>query len=284
MSRLVPLLCAACAVGIGLTAWCQLAAGTTDVTIPKGKPVAKKEVATDASEQLRKARMACSVAALDGYIADFAKQATAKPTKELWHNLAEAYLERALQRTHLRGMAPGEATFEELPADFAGDLKAGLEAVAKAREFGDETGELFRVEAGLMSQHITGWSSAIAWNGKIAAALEAAVTRIADDPQLHVALGLRKLFAPTWLGNDPAKALEHFEFADKVNGDERPAVFAAMASYLQKKRQQAITWLERAVAKNPDNKFARVVLGRLRRGEDKPFARNVTEEELSAGK
>ncbi|MFT4840771.1 MAG: tetratricopeptide (TPR) repeat protein [Planctomycetota bacterium] len=284
MSRLVPLLCAACAVGIGLTAWSQLDAGTTNVTIPKGEPAPKDEVATDASAQLRKARMACTVAALDSYIAVFSTQATAKPSKELWHNLAEAYLERALQRTHLHGMAPGAPTFEELPTDFAGDLKAGLEAVAKARELGDETGELFRIEAGLMSQHITGWRSALAWNGKIAAALATAVKRVADDPQVHVALGLRKLFAPTWLGNDPAKALEHFEFADKADGDERPAVFAAMASYLQKKRQQAITWLERAVAKNPDNKFARVVLGRLRRGEDNPFARNVTEAELAAGK
>ncbi|MFT4515651.1 MAG: tetratricopeptide (TPR) repeat protein [Planctomycetota bacterium] len=284
MSRLVPILCVACVVGIGLTAWSQLTAGTSDVTIPNGDQAPAKEVATNATEQLRTARMACTVAALDSYIDTFAKEATAKPRKELWHNLAEAYLERALQRTHLRGMAPGEPTFEELPADFAGDLKSGLDAVAKARKLGDDTGELFRIEAGLMSQHITGFGSAIKWNSKIAAALETAVERIADNPQLHTALGLRKLFAPKFWGNDPAKALEHFEFADSIDGDERPAVFAAMASYLQKKRQQAITWLERAVKKNPDNKFARVVLQRLRRGEDKPFARNVTEAELAAGK
>jgi tetratricopeptide (TPR) repeat protein len=283
MSRIISILCAACAIGIGFTAWSQLTTNATDVTVPKGNPAPKKELVTDASEQLREARMACTLAALNGYIETFTKKASAKPHKELWHNLAEAYLERALQRTHLHGMAPGEPTFEELPADFANDLKSGLDAVAKARELGDETGELFRIEAGLMSQHITGWRSALAWNGKIGAALKTAVNRIADDPQLHVALGLRKLFAPAFLGNDPAKALEHFEFADKTDGDERPALFAAMASYLQKKRQQAITWLERAVKKNPKNKFARVVLGRLRRGEDKPFARNVTEEEL-AGK
>ena len=283
MSRIISILCAACAIGIGFTAWSQLTTNATDVTVPKVNPAPKKELVSYASEQLREARMACTLAALNGYIETFTKKASAKPQKELWHNLAEAYLERALQRTHLHGMAPGEPTFEKLPADFANDLKSGLDAVAKARELGDETGELFRIEAGLMSQHITGWRSALAWNGKIGAALKTAVNRIADDPQLHVALGLRKLFAPAFLGNDPAKALEHFEFADKTDGDERPALFAAMASYLQKKRQQAITWLERAVKKNPKNKFARVVLGRLRRGEDKPFARNVTEEEL-AGK
>ena len=238
MSRLVPILCAACLVGIGLTAWSQLSAGNTTVVIPKGGPAPKKAAATETAEQLRKARMACSVAALDRCIEAFQAQVAAKPDKAVWHHLAEAYLERALTPTHLRGMAPGEPTFEELPTDFAGDLKAGLEAVAKARELGDETGELFRIEAGLMSQ----------------------------------------------LGNDPEKALEHFEFADKADGDERPAVFAAMANYLQSKRQKAIAWLERAVEKNPDNKFARVVLGRVRRGEDNPFGRNVTEEEVAAGK
>ena len=47
-------------------------------------------------------------------------------------------------------------------------------------------------------------------------------------------------------------------------GDD-PAVFAAMASYLQQKRQQAIGWMEQAVAKNPQNRFARVVLQRRSR-------------------
>ena len=61
-------------------------------------------------------------------------------------------------------------------------------------------------------------------------------------------------------------------------------MFAAMASYLQKKRQQAIAWLERAVKKNPENKFARVMLRRLQRGEEAPFARKVTEAELTAAK
>ena len=79
-------------------------------------------------------------------------------------------------------------------------------------------------------------------------------------------------------------ALEHFTFAAEASDDERPAVFAAMATYLQHKRQQAIAWLQRAVAKNPDNKFARVVLQRLRRGEEDPFGRDVTASELAAAK
>lgn len=284
MSRLVPILCTVCVAGIALTAWSQLSASDATVDVPTTGTVPTKPVTTDASEQLRKARMHCSVAALDQLIGDLVTQVASNASKEQWHYLAEAYLERALQRTHLRGMAPGEPTFAELPEDLADDLEAGLNAVNKARELGDQSGELFRIEAGLMSQHITGLGTALQWNGKITKALSQAGERIANDPQLHVALGLRKLLAPTWLGNDPGKALEHFEFADQAGNDERPAVFAGMASYLQKKRQQAITWLERAVSKNPENKFARVVLQRLRRGEDNPFGRDVTEAELTAAK
>ena len=273
-------LSAACVLGVALFAWSQSPLGVDNVSIPKSNPAPKQSVVTDASSQLRLARTACTLTALDDYIETFTKEATAKPEKALWHNLAEAYLERALQRTHLRGMEPGKPTFEKLPPDFANDLKLGLVAVDRARELGDETGELFRIEAGLMSQHITGWKSAFTWNGKISSALKQATNLIAEDPQLHVALGLRKLFAPAFLGNDPEKALEHFEFADKTAGDERPAVFAAMASLLQDKREQGVAWLERAVQLNPNNKFAKAVLARMRRGEDKPFARDVTNEEL----
>jgi len=314
MSRLVPILCVACAAGIGLTAWSQLSAGDTHVEIPKVvpggggnkptgdnpagttpdgntdtvKPLGKTTEATHATrtdaDLLREARKKCSVAALDAIVKKLKDQASESKDAKCWHRLAEAYLERALQRTHLLGMAPGEPTYSELPDDFADDLESGLEAVLKARELGDESGELYRIEAGLMGQHITGLGTALQWNGKIAKALKTAGERRSDDPHLHTALGLRKLLAPTWFGNDPAKALEHFEFAHKTTDDERPAIFAAMASFLQKKRQQAIAWLERAIKKNPDNKFARVVLKRLRRGEENPFARDVTEAEVKAAK
>jgi hypothetical protein len=74
------------------------------------------------------------------------------------------------------------------------------------------------------------------------------------------------------LGHDPERALEHFELAARaLADDERPAVFAAMASYLQRKRLQAVAWLEQAVARNPKNSFARVVLQRVRRDEGDPF-------------
>jgi hypothetical protein len=97
-----------------------------------------------------------------------------------------------------------------------------------------------------------------------------------------VALGVRKLLAPRLLGHDPEAALRHFEFAARsANGDDRPRVFAAMACYLLQKRQQAIAWMEQAVARNPDNPFARAVLRRLRRGEDDAFARDVSSAEAT---
>jgi tetratricopeptide (TPR) repeat protein len=136
-----------------------------------------------------------------------------------------------------------------------------------------------------MGQHITGIGSALQWNARIEAALTAAGERLRDDPQLHTMLGLRKLLAPKLLGHDPQRALEHFEFAARaLADDERPAVFAAMASYLQRKRLQAVTWLEQAVARNPQNVFARVVLQRVRRDEPEPFGRDVSEAEAAAAR
>jgi tetratricopeptide (TPR) repeat protein len=109
--------------------------------------------------------------------------------------------------------------------------------------------------------------------------------RAQDDPQLHVVMGLRLLMAPSLLGHDPERALEHFDFAARaLADDERPAVFAAMASYLQRKRQQAVAWLEQAVARNPKNSFARVVLQRVRRDEGDPFGRDVSVAEAAASK
>ena len=297
MTRLIAILCVACAVGIGIAAWSQLSADETTVEIPKdvvpgntaedrslAQPANTDDKAANADQLLHAARTECSLAALNTVVEQLVGQTLETKEPNHWHVLAEAYLERALQRTHLLGMTPGQPTFSALPDDFANDLEAGLAAVHRARELGDESGELYRIEAGLMAQHITGLGTALQWNGKINQALKSARERRSDDPQLHVALGLRKLLAPTWFGHDPKKALEHFEFACKATDDERPAVFASMASHLQKEHEQAVNWLEQAVNKNPANKFARVVLKRLRRGEDYPFGRNVSEAEVSAAK
>jgi tetratricopeptide (TPR) repeat protein len=287
MTRIVPILCVVLALAIGVTAWSRLSTGTTIATPPAGGGAGNwtGPAAGDLAAALRDARRQCDLTPLDAVVARLEQAVLATPDdRDTWHLLAQACLERAQQRTHLRGMSVGEPVFATLPTELQRDLEQGLGASEKARELGDDSGDLFRIEAGLMSQQITGLATALQWNGKIGQALEQAAERARDNPYLHLALGARKLFAPRWLGHDPDGALEHFEFAAQAVDDERPAVFAAMASYLQQKRQQAIAWLEQAVARNPNNKFARVVLQRLRRGEDDPFGRDVTEAEIAAAK
>lgn len=287
MSRVVPLLCVGCALAIGSTAWVMVRAGATErVDVPATTPTPASAPTAGLAGALQTARRSCDVAAVGAVLDDVRAACTNEPERlEHWHLLAEAHLERSLLRSHERGMVVGAPVFAQPPKELLDDLELGLGAAKKAHELGDATSDLFRIEAGLMSQRITGLASALQWNGKIQDALRRAGEIAQDNPHLHVALGLRRLLAPKLLGHDPAKALEHFEFAAKaLADDERPAVFAAMASYLQQKRVQAIGWLEQAVAKNPQNRFARVVLARLRAGEEDAFGRDLTAAEIAAAK
>lgn len=287
MRRVIPLLCLACVAAIAATGYSMLgtvAADTIDVPAAGTAPAAPQASASAAA--LQSARRRCSLAAIDTVVGELRSRTMQAPDDaEGWHLLADALLERIQQRTHLRGIAVGTPVFTELPAEVTRDLDDGLAAVARARALGDDGGDLYRIEASLMCQHITGIGAALQWNARVEAALAAAGERGRDDPRLHTMLGLRKLLAPRLLGHDPERALAHFEFAaGALADDERPAVFAAMASYLQKKRQQAVHWLEQAVARNPENAFARVVLQRVRRDEPEPFARDVSEAEAAASR
>lgn len=287
MSRVVPALCITCLLALAGTGWAMLGAGASDrIAVPKAAPAVVAPPAAGLGATVREARRSCDLAALDTALARVRETIAQHPAHpDHWHLLAEAHLERALLRSHDRGLAVGAPVHAQLPKELLDDLEAGLAAAHRARELGDDSSDLFRIEAGLMGQRITGLASALQWNGRIQDALRLAGERQQDNPHLHVALGLRKLLAPKLLGHDPDQALEHFEFAARsLADDERPAVFAAMASYLQKKRQQAISWLEQAVARNPHNRFARVVLARLRAGEDDPFGRDVTAAEAAATK
>lgn len=285
MKRVVPLLCLACLTAIAATGYSMLGTRAADgVDVPTTRATWPPACASQAA--LLVARRQCSMSALDTVIADLRRRVSTGPADaETWCVLAEALLERALQRTHLRGMAVGTPTFAELPADLAADVDDGLAAAARAHALGCDSGDLYRIEASLMSQRITGLGTALQWNPRIEQALVQAGERGRDNPRLHTVLGLRKLLAPRLLGNDPAQALAHFEFAARaLVDDERPAVFAAMASHLQRQRQQAVAWLEQAVARNPNNTFARVVLQRVRRDEPQPFGRDVTAAEIAATK
>ncbi|HEX6810358.1 MAG TPA: hypothetical protein VF384_01930 [Planctomycetota bacterium] len=281
------LLCLGCVIAVGASAYGMLVTDiSSDLRVPSGKPASPARQEGEWASALREARRECTLPALDTVVQRLQQHvAHAAADRTAWKNLAEALLERVQQRAHLRGLTVGEPVWPELPGENALDVDQGLAAVARARELGDDSGALFRIEAGLMSQRITGLSSALQWNTKVTAAIDEATERGQDDPQLHVLMGMRVLMAPKLLGHDPERALEHFEFAaGALADDERPAVYAAMASYLQRKRQQAVSWLEQAVARNPKNSFARVVLQRVRRDEGDPFGRDVSLAEAAATK
>ena len=117
---------------------------------------------------------------------------------------------------------------------------------------------------------------ALAERPAIQKAIEQARALKPDHPRVLVALGCEKLFAPRFLGHDPEGAKGMFLSASEaLPEDERPLVFAAMAAHLLRQHEEAIQLLERAAARNPDNRYAAAVLTRLRAAEPDPFGRDV---------
>lgn len=292
MSRLLSASILCCAVAVGATTWNLLGIGRDPQPAGPGAATANgpgpapgtanPHAALDAS--LRAARATCTKEALDEVVATLTAKAAAAPTDAaLWRLLAEAHLLRALQPSHRSGLVVGEPVYHELPAAVVADLDAGTRALAEAKKNGDDSGDLHRLEAGLLSPRITGLGTALQWNGRIQQAMTKAVERSPDDPRLQLSLGLRSLLAPRFLGHDPARALGYFtRAAQGLPDDERPALFAAMACHLQQQRQQALDWLQQAAQRNPKNDFVRVVLRRVQRGEENPFGRDVVDADLAA--
>jgi tetratricopeptide (TPR) repeat protein len=272
--------CGACLCLCLGTVWFRLQS-RTDVAIPTGAVALAGERplhATDRAAALAAARRSCDAAALDRFVADQRALVERSPDDPAGLRLlAESLLERVLLRNQLRGMVVGQPLYSEVPPATAADLDDALEALRRARGLGDDSAANYRLEAALLGNKITGFGTALQWNGRIEEALARAAQKDERDPALHVTLGLRRLLAPSLLGHDADKALQHLEYAaTAMADDERPRVFAAMAAYLLKKRQQAVAWLEQAVAQNPHNVYARAVLRRVQRGEPEPFARDVT--------
>jgi len=270
-------------VGIGAAAWSLVSAGGHGQNIGPARPMTR--AAIELAEALKAARCRCSMEALDNVVVSGNAHIAAAPKDSgAWRLVAEAYLERAQQRIHLRGLRVGKPFFTELPEEFAGDIDAGLAAVTQAQLHGDDSSAIFRVKALLLSHQITSVFTALRYNGAIVRALGAASLRDAEAPELQIALGLRKLLSPEFFGHDAAGALAHFERAAGGGDDERSSIYAGMACHLQGQRMLAIEWLERASASNPLNIFAKVVLARLRKEESDPFGRDVTPAEVSAAK
>ena len=264
----------------GLVAWLLLPA-VRDERSQIAQPESTASSLLDGA--LKLARRSGTLEALDAVLARAREQAARTPADAgTWRVMADAHLERALYRVYLRGLRVGEPFFQELPQDLEQEIDAGLTAVQTARAHGDECGTLYRIEALLLSQKITSVMSALRYNGAISRSLASATERAGDDPDVQQALGLRKLLSPQMFGHDAAAALQHFERAARDGEDERACVYAGMACQLLGQAEAALGWLERAARRNPGNMFARAVLARLRGGEDDPFGRDVTAEELAA--
>lgn len=232
---------------------------------------------TGRSAVLAMVRRDPSGAALDAFVAEQEELSRREPPDGAQLRvLAEARLECLLSRDSLRGMRIGSPTHDELPQRHRDDIDAGLRELERAAELGDDSSDLHRIRAGLLSAQIVSQWSALRLRGEIQAALDKARERDPGNPRVLVALACERLFTPGWLGGDPRAALELLlRAAPALEIDERPLVFAAMAAELCGERDRARELLDHALARNPDNRYARTVRARLERGEDDAFSRDV---------
>jgi hypothetical protein len=150
MTRVVTALCITSVFALGLTAYALLGPSATDAIRPPAAPAPGPAGAAAAEPPLqaalRHARRTCSREALDDVVGRL-RAALQVDDRDgaTWRLLADALLERVLQRGHLLGMTIGEPVHKELPADLADDIDAGLSAAARARELGGDSASVYRI-------------------------------------------------------------------------------------------------------------------------------------------
>jgi hypothetical protein len=184
---------------------------------------------------------------------------------------------------HLRGLGSANRPTTDVAAEIWRTSTPASRGGLQARERGDDSAELCRLEAALLSKRITGLGSALQWNG----ASRQRCSRLASSPKRSARA--RRPRPAQAAGAEAArpgsdKALEHFEFAANALQDDERLRCSRRWRHLQQKREQAIAWLEQAAQRNPNNAFVRVVLARCKRGEENPFGRDVTEAEVNRAK
>jgi len=227
---------------------------------------------------LARARLASDLGPIDAFVAEQRRLTEREPgVAEHWRVLGEALLERCLLRDHGQGMAVGETVHSEaLPEANARDIEAGLAAVDRAIELGDPSGDVHRIRAALVSVSAVGWLDVVQKRATVQASLAKARELEPGNPRLLMALACERLFTPRLFGGDPAAAREAFlAVAGALEHDERPYLYAAMASHLLGETAAALAHLERAQARNPHSDYVREVLRRIRAGEDDPFGRDL---------
>jgi hypothetical protein len=245
--------------------------------LPASLPAADPSRCADRGDaELAELRLTGGGEAIDRHLARLEADAAGGAQPALLRRIAETRLERVLQRAQRKGLRVGEPVWADLPEPVRADVAAGLAALRAARERGDEHSESFRIEAGLLAQQIQGLASALRLNAQVDAALRRALELDPANARAHVALACRSLFAPRLLGHDPRRALDHLAAAvHALQRDERPLVFAAFAHHLLGDAGATLACLEQALARNPDNAYAREVLRRLRAGEARAFERDL---------
>lgn len=232
---------------------------------------------TDRSLELARVRQLCRTEPLDAFLAEQRALVERDPGDgAAWRVLAETHLERIYTRDLGRGLAVGRPLHEEIAPETARDVEAGLEAIARAIDAGEDKSDSYRIRASLLCCRITGMASAIAVQGKATAALERALELDPANPYAQVVLGNRKLFAPPLLGHDAEGALVHLRAgAAGLPHDERPLITAALAAHVLGDADEARRLVKAAVERTPANPLAAAIAARLEAGEEDPFGRDV---------
>lgn len=242
-----------------------------------GRISASKSELSEGSARLARARLQDTDLGLSSFIRNQRMLSARNPQRAAsWKLLAEALLERARTHAQDKGLTVGKPVFAEIPKAMAADLAEGLCAIERARTLAVEDAELLRIEAELLTAQITGIGSAILLDGRISELIRKAMVLDPGNPRLQVAMGCRKLFAPPFLGHDPAAAKSYLlAAAASLSIDERPLLLAAMACHLLDQDDRALELLASAAQRNPHNRFVAAVVKRMEAGEQEPFARDL---------
>ncbi len=230
-------------------------------------------IRVDRSIELARVRQSCQRQDLLVFLAGQQERAKQTPLDpEVLRVLAEAHLELGQFDDVGSGLEIGAPIRTAISEQLRGHIDAGMAALLQARDLGDDDAENHRIESSLLALEIHGLASAFKVNGRATAALDAAVERDGANPRVQVAIGCRLLFAPAMLGGDSRRARDHLIAGAKgLPYDERPLLYAAMASWTLGDIEQCRLLLEQASNRTPANPLVKAVRRRLPAGEDDPF-------------
>ncbi len=228
----------------------------------------------DRSVELARVRQSCQRQDLVVFLAEQQERAKQTPLNpEVLRVLAEAHLELGQFDDIGAGLKIGAPIRTTVSEQLRGHIDAGMKALLQARDLGDDGAENHRIESALLALEIHGLASAFKVNGRATAALNAAVERDGANPRVQVAIGCRLLFAPAMLGGDAERAREHLIAGAKgLPYDERPLLYAAMASWTLGDVERCQRLLEQASNRTPANPLVKAVKRRLAAREDDPFS------------